>query len=144
MRPIVSTMRFLFLRIPHSLKRRITYMKRRIFSKLIKQIDKNTVIEDIKPGDKVRVKDRRAVEATLDEWGSTRGCGFMQEMWQYCGTEKRVYKKVEQFLDERDYKLKRCKNIYLLEGCICNGTEGFGRCDRSCFYFWRAEWLEKI
>jgi len=26
----------------------------------------------------------------------------------------------------------------------CQGTSDYGRCDRSCFYFWREEWLEKI
>jgi len=26
----------------------------------------------------------------------------------------------------------------------CQGTPDLGRCDRSCFYFWREEWLEKL
>jgi hypothetical protein len=27
---------------------------------------------------------------------------------------------------------------------MCKGTAEFGTCDRSCFVFWREEWLEKI
>jgi hypothetical protein len=34
--------------------------------------------------------------------------------------------------------------VAILDGVICNGTEDFGPCDRSCFFFWREEWLEKV
>jgi hypothetical protein len=30
----------------------------------------------------------------------------MEEMWPFCGTTQKVFKRVEKFLDERDY-LKR-------------------------------------
>jgi hypothetical protein len=68
----------------------------------------------------------------------------MEEMWCHCGTTQRVYKRVEKFMDERDYLVKRCKGIVILEGVMCEGTKDFGPCDRSCFYFWREEWLEKL
>jgi hypothetical protein len=68
----------------------------------------------------------------------------MEEMWCHCGTIQRVYKRVERFMDERDYLVKRCKGIVLLEGVMCEGTTDFGPCDRSCFYFWKEEWLEKL
>jgi hypothetical protein len=60
-------------------------------------------------------------------------------MWQYCGTTQRVLQSMEHFLDERDYKVKKVKGIVLLEGVIYQGTPVFGRCDRSCFLFWREE-----
>jgi hypothetical protein len=68
----------------------------------------------------------------------------MEEMWRHCGTTQRVYKRVERFMDERDYLVKRCKGIVILEGVMCEGTKDFGPCDRSCFYFWREEWLERL
>ena len=68
----------------------------------------------------------------------------MEEMWPYCGTTQKVFKRVEKFLDERDYLLKKCRGIVILEGIFCEGTKDFGQCDRSCFFFWREEWLEKI
>jgi hypothetical protein len=31
----------------------------------------------------------------------------------------------------------------LLDGVMCDGTE-HGGCDRSCFLFWREEWLKRV
>ncbi|HVU11465.1 MAG TPA: hypothetical protein VHD90_09310 [Phototrophicaceae bacterium] len=102
-----------------------------------------TVIE-FKPGDWVRVRSREEIEATLSSWGELKGCGFMAEMLPYCGTTQRVFKSVRRFVDERDYQPKRCRGLVLLEGVICEGTTLYGPCDRSCYYFWREEWLEKL
>jgi hypothetical protein len=99
---------------------------------------------NLQPGDLVRVIAKEQIEATLDPWKAFKGCGFMKEMWPYCGTTHKVHKLVTRFLDERDYRLKKTKGIVLLEGVYCQGTEKFGPCDRSCFFFWRQEWLEKI
>ncbi len=95
-------------------------------------------------GDLVRVRSRSEIEATLSHWNALKGCGMMEEMWEYCGTTHRVMKRVERFLDERDYLMKKTQGIIILENVICNGTVDFGPCDRSCFFFWREEWLEKL
>lgn len=95
-------------------------------------------------GEIVRVKSDADIEATLDKYGQFKGCSFLEEMKQYCGTEQRVYRTVKRFVDERDRLVKQSKGIVLLEGVHCHGTQEFGDCDRSCFYFWREEWLEKI
>jgi hypothetical protein len=73
-----------------------------------------------------------------------RGCGFMPEMEKYCETNQKVFKIIQKFLDERDYLMKKCKGMVILENVFCEGTIDFGRCDRTCFFFWREEWLEKI
>ncbi len=95
-------------------------------------------------GDVVRVRSKEAIQATLNYWKELKGCGFMEEMVQYCGTTQKVLKPVQRFLDERDYQMKRCRGIVLLEGVICHGTADYGQCDRACLFFWREEWLEKI
>jgi hypothetical protein len=95
-------------------------------------------------GDWVRVRPRTEIDATLNHWRQLKGCTFMPEMGEYCGTTQRVLKRVERFVDERDLRVKTARGILLLEGVICQGTADFGRCDRSCFPFWREEWLEKI
>jgi hypothetical protein len=77
-------------------------------------------------------------------FGELKGCRFMPEMWQYCGTTQWVLKAVRRFVDERDYQVKHCRNLILLKNVLCEGTSVYGPCDRSCFYFWRAEWLEKV
>lgn len=94
--------------------------------------------------DWVRVRSREDIEATLDRWKELKGCAFLENMWQYCGTTQQVLLPMERFLDERDYKVKKVKGVVLLKDNICRGTPVFGRCDRCCHLFWRGEWLEKI
>ena len=96
-------------------------------------------------GDLVRVRSKEEIEATLNPWGILKGCKFMTlEMSPYCGTTQRVFKRLERFVDERDYHVKKSHGVVLLDGLYCEGTSDYGRCDRSCFYFWREEWLEKV
>jgi hypothetical protein len=98
----------------------------------------------VKTGDLVRVRSREEIQATLNFWGQLKGCMFMPEMAPYCGTTQQVLKRMERFVDERDYHVKVSQGIVLLEGLNCQGTSDYGRCDRACFYFWREEWLEKV
>jgi hypothetical protein len=100
--------------------------------------------EKLQAGDFVRVRSKEEIESTLDKWNQLKRCSFMEEMWPYCGTEQRVVKRVQKFLDERDYLLKKCNGIVILENVFCEGTKDFGGCDRTCFFFWREEWLEKL
>lgn len=95
-------------------------------------------------GDLVRVRSQEEIRSTLDRWQSLKGCGFLSGMAGYCGTTQRVLKRVERFMDERDYRMKKATGIVLLDGALCSGTGTTGRCDRSCFFFWREEWLEKL
>jgi hypothetical protein len=97
----------------------------------------------LEAGDSVKVRPLKEIAPTLNHWGQLRGCTFMPEMAVYCGTTQRVLKPMNRFVDERDLRVKRSKGIILLEGVMCQGTAAFGSCDRSCFVFWREEWLEK-
>ena len=100
--------------------------------------------ENLKPGDRVRIKSREEISKTLDGWKRYKGCRFMDEMWKYCSSTHTVFKRVNQMLDERTMRMKRCTNVYILDGLVCDGSWPFTKCDRSCFYFWRSEWLEKL
>lgn len=102
------------------------------------------VAETFAAGDAVRVRSRESIAETLDTWGELKGCGFLPEMWRYCGTTQHVLKPVQRFVDERDRRVKKASGLYLLDDVMCEGTEWFGRCDRSCLYFWRREWLERV
>lgn len=99
---------------------------------------------EFKAGEWVRVKSREEIISTLDKFDELKGCAFLEPMYEYCGTVQKVYVKVERFLDERSFKVRSAKGLYFLENLQCTGTEVFGRCDRRCYYFWRAEWLEKM
>jgi hypothetical protein len=99
---------------------------------------------DLIAGDLVRVRTQEEILATLDSEGKLKGCAFIDVMWPYCGTTHRVFKPVHRFVDERNYKVRNTHGMVLLEGVMCEGTSFYGSCDRSCFFFWREEWLEKI
>lgn len=95
-------------------------------------------------GDLVRVRSREEINATLDPFKELKGCAFLPEMYQYCGTQQRVFKSMQRFMDERDYKMKKVRGVILLQDVFCTGTPTFGACDRCCLLFWREEWLERI
>lgn len=142
-------LRYVQRRLKRFLKRRYWYLVNRCSNSMEAGVPvqgeacRSRQLTMLKSGDLVRVRSMQEIRGTLDNWNKLKGCSFMEEMHQYCGTIQRVHKRVETFLDERDYRAKRCKGIYLLEGVMCQGTVDFGPCDRSCFFFWREEWLEK-
>jgi hypothetical protein len=99
----------------------------------------------LKEGDLVRVRSKEQIKSTLDHLGKLKGCSFMEDvMSPYCDSVHRIHKVMERFVDERELRVKKCKGLVLLDGVLCQGTTSFGRCDRSCYVFWREEWLEKI
>jgi hypothetical protein len=137
-------------RLKRILKRRWRFLGSS-FSKIIgaKQavVDKKGEVSSLQkllPGDLVRVRSREEIEATLDNWNQLKRCSFVEEMVPYCNTTQRVFKRIEKFLDERDYLMKKTNSIVILQNVFCEGAKDFGACDRTCFYFWREEWLEKI
>jgi hypothetical protein len=136
-----------FWKIKRRIKRRKGYVTRLISSAIGIKENRPTSARKAAPlqaGDTVRVRSKKEIGATLDFWNRLDRCVFMEEMAAYCETEHRVLKRVERFLDERDYLMKKVKGIVLLENAICRGTIDFGKCDRSCFFFWKEEWLQKV
>jgi len=136
-------------RIRRFIKRRLMYLRNWITvykheAKIKPEATLSKSNNHLQAGDWVFVKSRMDIRTTLNLWNKLGGCGFMEEMWLYCGTSQQVLKQVNQFLDERDYRVKRCKNTVILDGVYCSGTVDFGPCDRNCFFFWREEWLERL
>jgi len=138
-------------RVKRIVKRRVRYLMNLLAGK---NESNNTAAKDglrhsaaagmIEEGSRVRVRSKEEIQSTLNRWNQLNRCSFMEEMWPYCGTTQRVLKRVGKFLDERDYLIKKCRGVLILDGVMCQGTKDFGACDRSCFFFWREEWLEKI
>ncbi len=135
-------------RVKRIVKRRLVFMMnvmRRMFRKRSSSSQAAEIqFEPLKPGDWVRVRSKEEIKASLGNWNDMKGCAFMEEMWDYCGTRQQVLKRVGRFLDERDYHVKKVRRIVILDRVNCQGTVDFGPCDRNCFFFWREEWLEKI
>ena len=97
-------------------------------------------------GDMVQILSFDEIRKTLDENSRTQGLMFMPAMRKFCGTKRKVMKRVNYMFDERALKMRKIKNVVILEGVICEGEDIFSRegCDRSCFFFWKEAWLEKI
>ena len=98
---------------------------------------------NLKAGDWVEVKSAKEIFATLDERGKHRGLTFSQEMMKFCGKRFKVFRVLDKICMESTGELRRMKTpTVMLEGVICDGSF-HGGCTRSCFHFWREEWLQR-
>ena len=98
----------------------------------------------LKAGDRVRVKSKEEILATLDRRNRRQGLGFMDGMWKYCGQIHTVRKPVRKIVDENVYREKAVRRVVILDGLFCEGTAAFPHCDRTCYFFWKEVWLEKV
>jgi hypothetical protein len=60
---------------------------------------------DMKPGNTLRVRSKEQILQTLDKDKRFEGCFFMDEMWQDCGSQHKVIKRVDYSFDERGSRL---------------------------------------
>jgi hypothetical protein len=104
----------------------------------------STVGLSLLPGDLVEVRSAKEIFATLDGQDKFRGLRFTPEMEKFCGKRFRVYKCLKRIIVEATGELRRIKSpTVVLEGAFCDG-QAHGGCDRSCFCFWREEWLKRV
>lgn len=100
-------------------------------------------ILDLRPGEWVEVRPIKEIFATLDTQDKLKGLRFTPEMAKFCGKRFRVHKKLHKIILEATGELRGIKYpTVLLEGVFCDGT-AHGKCDRSCFCFWREQWLKR-
>ncbi len=104
----------------------------------------NQTILKLSAGDAVRVRTREEISKTLNAENKFEGVEFMQEMWKYCGQEFKVFKRVEKIHDPWMNRYRKCKSLVILNGLICHGSVRTPECDRSCFFYWKEAWLQKI
>ena len=101
------------------------------------------------PGDRVRVRSREEIAATLDERNRCDRLSYMPEvMDRYCGQSFRVRRRVDRFFDERRWQMCKLRGVVILDGAFCEpsgllGSDWAG-CTRSCFVFWKEQWLERL
>lgn len=97
-------------------------------------------------GDLVQVRSLDEIRETLDEAHRCDGLVFLRPMIDHCGKTHRVLKRVRYLVDDRDHVIRKAKDTVLLDGVVCEGRGIYGRedCDRTCFFFWKEAWLEKI
>ena len=102
---------------------------------------------DLQPGERVRVRSLKEIEATLNTKRRNRGMSFGVEMVRYCGGEYRVLQRVTQIINERTGKMMQLPGeCLILDGVTCRGHLGREKlfCPRSIYPFWREVWLERV
>ena len=99
---------------------------------------------DLQPGDRVRIKSKNDLLATLDENLLNRGMGFADEMLPFCGQTATVQSRVERCIDEKTGRMLTMKNpCIILENIFCAGIYS-ANCPREFPAFWREIWLERL
>lgn len=103
-----------------------------------------TAALDLQPGERVRVKPKREIEATLNAASRNRGLYFDQDMLRWCGGEYTVRARLERVIVEKTGKLLELKTpCIVLEGVTATGEYlGFNPEDERIF--WREIWLERV
>jgi len=97
----------------------------------------------LQPGERVRIKRREEIVATLDVNNANRGMSFDPEMLCYCGQEATVLRRVGRIIDEKSGRMLRLKNpCIVLEGVTCRG-DYHRQCPRDIYQYWREIWLER-
>jgi hypothetical protein len=69
---------------------------------------------------------------------------FMPGMQRLCGTRHKVMQRVKYVFDEEMWKMKKIKDVVLLEDVRCTGEDTEHGCDRACIFFWKEAWLKKV
>jgi hypothetical protein len=94
-----------------------------------------------KAGDRVVVRSREEILATLDAQGCLEHLPFMPEMLQFCGKELTVAAAAHKTCDPA-YKTggRRLDRSVHLAGSRCDGS-AHGGCQAECNLFWKDAWL---
>ncbi|MDD1775868.1 MAG: hypothetical protein LUP94_00775 [Candidatus Methanomethylicus sp.] len=106
--------------------------------------DSSAESQNLQVDDMVEVKSEREIFETLDSDGKLKGLRFTPEMSKYCGKRLKVYRRIHKLIIESTGEMRSMKSpTFLLEGSVCDGSAHSG-CERTCFLFWRGEWLRKV
>lgn len=102
----------------------------------------------LRVGDRVRVKSRDEILATLDEGGRVDGLPFMPEMLAFAGGTFVVDAVVHRTCDTvktsgTSGTTRGMARTVHLEGLRCDGS-GHGGCQARCLLYWKEEWLEPV
>jgi hypothetical protein len=94
-------------------------------------------------GERVVVRSKEEILATLDENARLEGLPFQPEMLAYCGRRLRVAKVAHKTCDNiKKTGGRRMKDAVHLEGARCDGAQ-HGGCQADCVFFWKEAWLRR-
>ncbi len=93
-------------------------------------------------GQMVKVRSVSEIAATLDVDGKYDGVPFMPEMVKYCGSNARVFRRINKTCVE-GHGIRSMKGTVTLEELRCDGGSHDG-CQRNCPFFWKEAWLQPV
>ncbi len=106
----------------------------------------------LEPGDRVRIKSRAEIVATLDARRRNRGLHVCYEVTRCCGHESVVRCRADRIIEERTGLMKELHDTVVLnamkgggtlgEECLC--YDALGDCPRGELMYWREIWLERM
>jgi hypothetical protein len=98
---------------------------------------------NLRAGDWVEIRSKEEILSTLDKQGEFDELPFMPEMFAFCGTRLRVYKRAHKTCDTVfPIRGRRMANAIHLE-TRCNGR-AHGGCQANCLIFWKEIWLKRV
>jgi hypothetical protein len=97
----------------------------------------------LQPGDRVRVKSKEEIVATLDANGWNRKMEFSREMVPHCGRDYKVLRRVDRMIRDHNGQMVTLKDTVILEGLVYKDLVRLA-CPRSEYMFWRECWLERV
>jgi hypothetical protein len=98
---------------------------------------------NLQPGERVRVKTKKEIVATLDGNGWNRKMEFSREMLPLCGQVFTVLRRVERIIRDHSGKMTTVKDTVILDGLVYKDLVRRA-CPRSEYMFWRECWLERV
>ena len=97
----------------------------------------------LKSGDKVRIKDKPDIQATLGPNARNLGLSFEPEMGLYVGQTFEVGDVIERMVHEETGQMVRLERTVSLKNVYCQGLCA-KQCPRRNPLFWREIWLERV
>jgi hypothetical protein len=110
--------------------------------------DSQARADKLRVGDRVRVKSRDEILATLDSDGRVDGLPFMPEMLAFAGRSFPVDAVTHRTCDTvktsgTSGTTRRMERALHLQGVRCDGS-AHGGCQARCLLFWKEDWLETV
>jgi hypothetical protein len=96
------------------------------------------------PGDRVVVRSKEEIRATLDAAGKNRGLRFTAEMEVFCGQEFVVQNILDRMILEHTGEMLDVRNTVILDQVTCRCTFAIGGCHRAENAYWREIWLRRV
>lgn len=96
-------------------------------------------------GDRVQIRSRDEILATLDERGELESLPFMPEMLPFCGqtlTVEKVAAKACDTISKPSVGLRKMERAVHLTGLRCDGS-AHGGCENACLFYWKDDWLKR-